>query len=406
MRRLALFLIVIHILSHLTTAQAETFLLNNQKGLTPLQNCNHLPAAEWPLRSTRDEIAQELTSAALPPYLPVETKWELKITAGHIRLLSCGPQGEKATYYLYEVYTAADTSPVAEVAVEPAMMTELGRSKSPARGKALALSDVPQIDGPLAFAVCASGKSVQVYDAALTTVLFEATNAEPVLPVQSFGPQDKKKVVGGLPVDFIKVQFPDRAGALNTGWIVKDDVRAPSQCLSSKPEELLAGGSSDIWTFPTVQRPTDSYKTGQRRFSALRSGGRYHAACDLYRSVNEQAVAVSSGQVVRDRYYFYQGTYAIEVKHPGGKIARYGEITGKVAPGVHLNSTVKAGQTVGYVGKVNSNCCNPMLHFELYSGKSSGPLTQGGNKYQRRSDLIDPTALLMQWEKSKFGQSY
>jgi hypothetical protein len=36
-----------------------------------------------------------------------------------------------------------------------------------------------------------------------------------------------------------------------------------------------------------------------------------------------------------------------------------------------------------------------MLHFELYSGKEPGALTTRKNKpYQRRADLLDPTALL------------
>lgn len=36
-----------------------------------------------------------------------------------------------------------------------------------------------------------------------------------------------------------------------------------------------------------------------------------------------------------------------------------------------------------------------MLHFELYSGTGSGPLTDTSNKpHMRRGDLIDPTSLL------------
>jgi hypothetical protein len=47
-----------------------------------------------------------------------------------------------------------------------------------------------------------------------------------------------------------------------------------------------------------------------------------------------------------------------------------------------------------------------MLHFEMYSGRLNGALTQNGNKYQRRPDLMDPSGHLTDWEKEKFGRSY
>jgi murein DD-endopeptidase MepM/ murein hydrolase activator NlpD len=117
-------------------------------------------------------------------------------------------------------------------------------------------------------------------------------------------------------------------------------------------------------------------------------------------------VSVNSGKVIRAPYYFYQGTYALEVKHSDGKVVRYGEITGKKPTGVTLNSALTAGQVVVYVGKVNSGCCTPMLHFEMYAGTATGALTTSGNKFNRRSDLMDPTTYLSTWEKAKFGVSY
>ena len=38
----------------------------------------------------------------------------------------------------------------------------------------------------------------------------------------------------------------------------------------------------------------------------------------------------------------------------------------------------------------------PMLHFEMYSGKASGSLGGNGGPYQRRSDLVNPTSWLKQ----------
>jgi murein DD-endopeptidase MepM/ murein hydrolase activator NlpD len=117
-------------------------------------------------------------------------------------------------------------------------------------------------------------------------------------------------------------------------------------------------------------------------------------------------LSVSSGTVIRDPYYFYQGTYAIEVKLQNGKVVRYGELTGKTPPGVSSGSALQPGQTLGYIGTVSSGCCKPMLHFELYQGTKTGPLTQNGTDYQRRSDLMNPSSLLAEWEKAKFGVSY
>jgi len=53
---------------------------------------------------------------------------------------------------------------------------------------------------------------------------------------------------------------------------------------------------------------------------------------------------------------------------------------------------IKAGDVVAYVGKMHTSS---MLHFEAYAGHFSGPLTVRANKpFQRRADLVNPTALL------------
>ena len=241
-------------------------------------------------------------------------------------------------------------------------------------------------------------------------VTFQAAPFAAIQEVQSFGQDRKEQIVEGTRVELIHVQVQDANGAEpHMGWVDSSIIRSKNNCEGvaaiEQLQEIVAEASS-TWTFPTLKRPTDSYLTGQRMFGAGRAGGRTHAACDLYRNKDEAAVAVSSGTVVRDRYFFYQGTYALEVRHSDGKIVRYGEVTGKAAPGVSGNKTVAAGQTVAYIGKVNSNCCSPMLHFEMYSGTGKGALSQAGNKYQRRSDLINPTKLLETWEKAKFGASY
>lgn len=283
------------------------------------------------------------------------------------------------------------------------------------QGAALDIPDGIEIqNGLLDYVVCIDGSALNVRDESLNRVLFTVPRHATAKPVQSFGIDRFSKVIDGVNYTFIKSDFPLANGTPRVGWVAEKYILPRSQCAGATqntppvfttpttPSAPTASG----WTFPTILRPSSSYREAQRRFGAARSGGRLHAACDLYRVTNEQAVAINGGTVIRDKYYFYEGTYALEIKHTDGKVARYGEITGQNAPNVATNKSVTTGQTIGYIGKVNSGCCTPMLHFELYSGSLTGSLTQGGNGYQRRQDLIDPTNLLMDWEKAKFGQSH
>lgn len=282
-------------------------------------------------------------------------------------------------------------------------------------------SGLPATTGSLDYVVCTSGASLNVRDQSLNRVLFTVSKYATTIPVQSFGTDRIEKVINGVTYTYINVQFPDRPSTSNRGWVADAYVRLRSECAGAPaptvpqtPEigEVVDDGANSgtalsSWTFPLLKRPSSSYKTGARKFMASRSGGtRLHAACDLYRVKDEAVVSSSAGKVIRSRYYFYEGTYALEVKHSDGKVVRYGEITGKAAPGTTANSLLKLGQTIGYVGKVNSGCCTPMLHFEMYAGTKTGSLTQSGNKFQRRSDLMDPTSYLATWEKAKFGTSY
>ncbi|HRE54326.1 MAG TPA: M23 family metallopeptidase [Candidatus Competibacter sp.] len=145
-------------------------------------------------------------------------------------------------------------------------------------------------------------------------------------------------------------------------------------------------------TFPLPFKPTLSYRQGGRRFGANRDGGdRKHAGCDLIAPKGTEIYAVESGVVATKPYLFYRGTYAIEFQLDSGKLVRYCEIE-KLAPGIKKGSPVTEGNLIAYVGKMY---VSSMLHFELYEGSASGPLTVRSNPpYQRRSDLIDPADYL------------
>ncbi|MEZ0391971.1 MAG: M23 family metallopeptidase [Pseudobdellovibrionaceae bacterium] len=261
-------------------------------------------------------------------------------------------------------------------------------------------------EGNLEYVVCMTGNRLNVRTQSLSQVLFTVAPYAQVLPVQSFGTDRLQKVINGITYTFMKAQFPERNSDLNTGWVAEDFVRLKSECPGAITESST-GLASSKRIFPTVNRPIESYRTGARRFGSPRdNGSRLHAASDLYATHGENVLSIYSGKVIRTLYYFYQGTYALEVKHSDGKVVRYGEITGKSAPNTSKNDSVSAGQVIGYVGTVNSGCCHPMLHFEMYAGTQTGNLLTSGNIYNRRSDLLDPTEYLAKWEKEKFGTSY
>ncbi|PJB54597.1 MAG: hypothetical protein CO099_00700 [Bdellovibrio sp. CG_4_9_14_3_um_filter_39_7] len=268
------------------------------------------------------------------------------------------------------------------------------------------------IVGGLKKVVCISGESLNVRNSELDRVLFKTQLGEPVKVFQSFNAENKVKLINGERYEFVKVQFPEREETdQKEGWIAELFIKAESDCkyIESKNEVTISKldikdlNDPNCCEFPTVKKPTHAYTSGARAFGAGRSGGaRKHAACDLYRFVEEPIKSVAPGTVVRDRYYFYQGTYALEVVHSGGFLVRYGELDNKSVSGMSKGRKVKMSERIGYMGKVNSNCCRPMLHFELFKGTARGALTTGGSGFQRRSDLLNPTQYLLKWESEKF----
>lgn len=277
-------------------------------------------------------------------------------------------------------------------------------------------------DGSFEKVVCVEESTLKVRGQDLLSVLFVVPNYSPVKVFQGWGENKRSKRIEGESVAFIKVQFPNQGD--KTGWIAEYLIRPRSRCAGARNEPIPAPAPSPspapapspindtairglndpaCCNFPVKAEPTANYETEQRRFGANRNGGsRLHAACDLYRYKNEPILSVAPGTVIRNPYEFYQDTFALEVRHSGGFVVRYGEITPKRAAGISSGKEVKMGQVVGYMGKVSSNCCEPMLHFELYSGAKNGSLNSGGNKFQRRSDLLNPAKYLRRWEENSW----
>jgi murein DD-endopeptidase MepM/ murein hydrolase activator NlpD len=150
--------------------------------------------------------------------------------------------------------------------------------------------------------------------------------------------------------------------------------------------------------FPLSFVPTESWLTAPRDYGARRDKGkRKHAGCDLYAPVGTPVYAVADGTVLAFGL-FYLATYALVVDH-GDFVVRYGEIRKDIPPDVKVGARVKKGQKVGEVGKLTGLNIS-MVHFEMFSGKAKGPLTDRTRlPFMRRADLIDPTQHLSAWAK-------
>lgn len=415
------------------------------------------------------------------------------------------------TFKLLPVIIVLSLTALSAFAVEP----ELERAPKPLTEK-----ERRNFKGPYEMIVCLESEVLNVRNADLRRILFQAKNYTPVKIFQGWGENKKSRVLRGERVHFIKVQITRPNGRELDGWVAKDFVRPRSRCegapqyddvapveapvetpveviakkptpankptakptekpaakpveekkptgqkkpgsqppadedeelelppiidgpgfspappttplkptpapaetesekpaAEKKPERPINGATSvsglndeRCCNFPLSKEPASDYTSGAKKFGAQRItrnkkgkvvGKRLHAASDLYSNRNDPILAVAYGKVARAPYYFYQGTYAIEVTHIGGFVVRYGEINGKQAPGIHPGRYVQAGQPVGFMGK--TDCCTPMLHFELYSGAKKGSLSSGGNQYQRRGDLMDPTPHLKKWQENQF----
>ena len=151
--------------------------------------------------------------------------------------------------------------------------------------------------------------------------------------------------------------------------------------------------------FPLQFRPKEDYHKGKghkRWFGAPRTSVRKHAGCDLFAPEGTAILAVEDGTVLRYNAKFYHGTGALEVDHEVF-IVRYCEISPRLPAGMNFKpgSPVLRGQVIAYVGKMTGG--SHMLHFEMYLGTETGPLTdrkKTGGPFQRRKDLLDPTPYL------------
>lgn len=183
-----------------------------------------------------------------------------------------------------------------------------------------------------------------------------------------------------------------------------DDEAAPSHEAQNSTNGIGGLSNLNCCIFPLKTKPR-SFLGGMAQFDAGRRfkrkgrvvGTRKHAGADLYGTRGQGVFAVADGTVIRAPYPFKRPTLAIDVRHKGGFVVRYAEVTGK-SFGLRLGGPLKQGQQIGAMGYV-PGAPKPMIHFELYRGSISGKLTQGHTRYMRRGDLLNPTSYLRRWGK-------
>ena len=136
---------------------------------------------------------------------------------------------------------------------------------------------------------------------------------------------------------------------------------------------------------------TTSFHSGPAKFGSSR-GSRKHAGCDMYSSEGTPVFSINDGRITEFSDNYYKGSSAIAINH-GVFTARYCEIV--PAFDLNIETNVSAGQFLGITMPLNiQQANNCMLHFEMYSNQATGPLTQVGGDYYRRSDLMNPTFYL------------
>lgn len=276
--------------------------------------------------------------------------------------------------------------------------------------EAIPAATVPPVSSAQQKVICTQTSPLRIYNDSLKTVIYRAPKFLPVKVYQSWDGGPSEKTVKGHTL--VKVQLTTGGGKEIIGWAAGSFIKPAAECkdmplIYSKDgeEEVIPGATvfvdspANCCRFPTLKPPSAGYNQGdgRRYFGARRRDGkRQHAAADLLRPTGEKVLSIDDGRVLR-KYHFYADTYAIEVKHDSGYVARYGEVAKKNVAQSGPGERIIKGQHIGDIGSLR------MLHFEIYSDKASGPLTQRENgAFWRRSDLLNPTPLLNKWQEMTF----
>lgn len=207
----------------------------------------------------------------------------------------------------------------------------------------------------------------------------------------------------------------------------------------SHKEEFLKSSSDQTFfklappklvIFPTLEKPindagleweerywAETTKDNVVCFGAARKG-RKHAARDLYTHPNTTIVAIAKGKVIGKNKYFGSNDVYVSVLHElddGRKfIVKYCELS-KSSVQLNIGDNVNQKQEIGKTAHLGVSAYNRkekktyslyMCHFELYdcSAGEENPIYMNNPPYMRRSDLIDPLAILKEGYENSFGK--
>lgn len=201
-------------------------------------------------------------------------------------------------------------------------------------------------------------------------------------------------------------------------WVAEDYV--PKTCGLNPTQEISYTSSQGLTckvrqndNFPYASHSAKfDYRTGSTMFNAGRSGGRRHAATDLYSYYRGASTALYGSRVyaIDDAVVSGKGTWGrtewIMVQSRHGYSWNYGEV-GRVQ--VRNRQAINRGQRIGTAKKyVRGGSTYPaMLHLEKYAAHISNPSTDRSRRtqvYRRNRHLVNPTCHVEYMSKRKFGK--
>ena len=119
--------------------------------------------------------------------------------------------------------------------------------------------------------------------------------------------------------------------------------------------------ASPAWVHPLT--------SGKKAGSCYRTARRpSHGGVDIAQPAGTPIRAASAGQIHRKAYQGGGAGHYVVVRHAGGIYTRYMHL--RAASPLRVGASVRAGQTIGYVGRTG-NATGHHLHFEVLRGGES-----------------------------------
>lgn len=210
-----------------------------------------------------------------------------------------------------------------------------------------------------------AGILAEVYDLLAFEMDFErdvrAGQKFSVLYEENFS--DGKKIDNG---NVLAVQFEALRGNVKMYRFKKSDGKIGYY------DENGNGAIKSLKRTPINNAKITSSFSGRRKHPVL-GYTRAHKGVDFRASTGTPIPAAGAGRVVARSYNSGHGNY-VKIRHNGSYETLYAHMS-RFAKGVNVGTTVKQGQTIGYVGSTGLST-GPHLHYEIIKdGKHVNPMT-------------------------------